>query len=75
MIALGLLEDISLYTLVSGPTSEHFPMCPWTMQERHQKKINMHQKEGKFASKKNASKKQCRKEGRKEAGNDGGRKE
>ena len=22
-------EDISLYTLVTRPTSEHFPMCPW----------------------------------------------
>ena len=41
VIPLDLLEDISLYTLVSGPTSQHFPMCPWTMRERHQKKINM----------------------------------
>jgi len=51
-------------------------MCPWTMQERHQKKINMHQKEGKFASKKNASKNNAEKrEGRKRGMTEEGRKE
>ena len=60
---------IWLQTLVSGPTSEHFPMCPWTMRERHRKK-------DKFASKRRwiCIKKKCskgsgewrRKEGMKE---------